>query len=129
MYYLHTSAVMKLMTDEADSKAFRKWFTKQGQPAVSCDLLRTELLRASRRVGLRYMPRAREVLGAITLMTVPTSVFERAALLEPPELRSLDALHLASALVLGDELTAFVTYDARLAEAAARNGVPLFAPG
>ena len=56
------------------------------------------------------------------------SLLERAALLEPPELRSLDAIHLATALSLGDELDGLVTYDERLARAARESGVPTLAP-
>lgn len=56
------------------------------------------------------------------------SLLERAALLEPPELRSLDAIHLATALSLGDELDGLVTYDERLARAARERGIPTLAP-
>lgn len=63
------------------------------------------------------------------VLTIPTSVLERAAALGPAELRSLDALHIASALELGDELDALVAYDVRLREAAEANGIPTVAPG
>lgn len=130
MYYLDTSAVMKLIVDESDSRSFRTWFAKQPSSVrlVSCDLARTELLRASRRVSVRYVARAREVLDSLILMTVPTSIFERAALLPPAKLRSLDAIHLASALALGDELRGFVTYDEVLAESATQNGLRVTSP-
>ncbi len=58
-----------------------------------------------------------------------TSVFERASWLDPTLLRSLDAVHLAAALELGDELEGIVTYDDRLAEAAALHGIAVIAPG
>jgi predicted nucleic acid-binding protein len=61
-------------------------------------------------------------------MTVPTSIFERAALLPPAKLRSLDAIHLASALALGDELRGFVTYDEVLAESATQSGLRVTSP-
>ena len=55
-------------------------------------------------------------------------VFERAAELDPGVLHTLDALHLAAALLVGDDLEAIVTYDRRLADAAALHGVPVLAP-
>ncbi len=74
------------------------------------------------------MERARAVLDTITIVTIPTSTFERAADIEPDRLRSLDALHLAAALEVGDELEAIVAYDDRLSEAARRYGIPVVAP-
>ena len=71
---------------------------------------------------------ARAVLDAVTVLTLPTEVFEAAGRLDPELLRSLDAVHLASALMLGDDLDALVTYDERLALAARGNGVAVVAP-
>jgi len=68
------------------------------------------------------------VLDSLTLLTLPTSVFERAGELEVESLRSLDALHLAVALELGDDLEGIVTYDDRLADAARSSGVMVVAP-
>jgi predicted nucleic acid-binding protein len=73
------------------------------------------------------MVQARAVLDAVILMTMPSSVFERAAMLEPALLRSLDALHLAAALELGDDLEGVVTYDRRLAESAEALGIRVVA--
>lgn len=72
--------------------------------------------------------RARAALSAITLVQCTTAAFEQAALHEPSLLRSMDALHLAAALELGDDLEVLVTYDDRLAEAAERNGIAVLAP-
>jgi predicted nucleic acid-binding protein len=74
------------------------------------------------------MVQARAVLDALILVTLSTTVCERAALLEPDLLRSLDALHLAAALEIGDELEAIVTYDQRLAESAEALGISVVAP-
>jgi len=71
---------------------------------------------------------AREVLDAVTLVRVTSAVFEAAGRLDPSELRSLDAIHLAAALDLGDDLEGLITYDDRLAEAAVSNGVTVVAP-
>ena len=73
------------------------------------------------------MQRARSVLDALTLFNLTAATFERVATLDPGELRSLDALHLAAALELGDELDGIVTYDNRMA-AASLYGVAVIAP-
>ena len=74
------------------------------------------------------MPQARAVLDSLILITLPTQLFERAADLEPDLLRSLDALHLAAALDLGDDLDGIVTYDDRLGAAAVAHGITVVAP-
>jgi predicted nucleic acid-binding protein len=72
--------------------------------------------------------RAREVLDAVTLVHVTSAVSEDAGRLDPSGLRSLDAIHLAAALDLGDDLEGLITYDDRLADAAVSNGVAVVAP-
>ena len=74
------------------------------------------------------MVQARAVLDALILVTLSTAVCERAARLEPDLLRSLDALPLAAALEIGDELEAMVTYDQRLAQGAEALGISVVAP-
>jgi predicted nucleic acid-binding protein len=74
------------------------------------------------------MPRARAVLDSLTLLSLPTEVFERAAGLDPELLRSPDAVHLAAALELGDELEGLVTYHERLATSAGLHGVRVVSP-
>lgn len=64
----------------------------------------------------------------MTILTVTSQMFEAAGRLDPPTLRSLDAIHLVAALELGDDLDGFVTYDDRLAEAALGHGLPVEAP-
>lgn len=71
---------------------------------------------------------ARAVLDGVILVAVPTAVFEGAGRLDPTEMRSLDAVHLAAALDLGDDLEGMVTYDDRLAGAAIANGVAVVTP-
>lgn len=127
-FYLDTSAAVKLVVAEPQSKAMSLWAESHADSVVSSDLLRTELLRATLRGAPEAMPRAREVLDSITILTMPTPLFERAAELEPSLLRSLDAVHLAAALELGDELDGIVTYDERLTEAAMLHGVQAIAP-
>ena len=127
-YYLDTSAALRLVVAEKETGALISWMTGHESEIVSCDLLRTELLRATRRGAPDAMPRARAVLDSITLLTVPTSTFERAPDVDPDLLRSLDALHLAAALEVGDELDGLLTYDDRLASAAQHHGLTVIAP-
>jgi len=74
------------------------------------------------------MVQARAVLDSLVLVTLSTAVCERAAMLEPDLLRSLDSLHLAAALEFGDELEGIITYDQRLAEGARSLGISVIAP-
>ncbi len=72
------------------------------------------------------MQRARAVLDALTLVNPAASTFERAGTLDPVDLRGVDAIHLAAALELADELDGVVTYDDRAA--AAGYGIAVLAP-
>ena len=127
-YYLDTSAAVKLVVAEVGSKALRRWVMKATVPVVSSDLLRTELLRATRRGAPDQMQQARAVLDSLVLLTMSTPLFEQAGTIEPDLLRSLDALHLAAALDLGDDLDGIITYDDRLASAAVALGIDVIAP-
>jgi predicted nucleic acid-binding protein len=127
-FYIDTSALAKLVVAERDSAALQAWFALADRHPVSCDLARTELVRAVRRAAPDRALRAREVLDSVTLIVVTTAMFEQAGRLDPAVLRSLDAIHLAAALVLGDDLEGMVTYDDRLAAAAVANGIVVVAP-
>lgn len=128
-HYLDTSALAKLVVTEAETPELERWLREEDRAPVSSDLARTELLRMVRRVAPDRAVRAREVLDALDLLLVTTPTFEAAARLDPAALRTLDAIHLAAALDLGDELHGLVTYDVRLADAARANGVAVIAPG
>ena len=127
-FYLDTSAAVKLVVAEVGSSALRTWLVKATVPIVSSHLLRTELLRATRRGAPDQMQQARAVLDSVVLITLSTALFERAGDLEPERLRSLDALHLAAALDLGDDLDGIITYDDRLSSAATALGISVIAP-
>jgi uncharacterized protein len=127
-HYLDTSALVKLVVAEEETAALIAWLHEAGGDVVSSDLARTELLRAVRRAAPDRAVRAREVLDSLMLLEVTTEIFEEAARIDPPALRTLDAVHLAVALDLGDDLETVVTYDDRLAAAASANGVPTVAP-
>lgn len=128
VFYLDTSAIVKLVIDEPESEALEAWVASRADDLVSSDLVRTELLRGVRRVAPGRIERARAALDGMDLVVMRTALFERAAELDPPLLRSLDALHLACALDLGDELDGIVTYDDRLEGAARDHGVSVIAP-
>lgn len=127
-HYLDTSALVKLVVAEAETKALIAWVNETGGDLVSSDLARTELLRVVRRAAPDRVVRAREVLDSITLLDVTTQIYEEAARIDPPALRTLDAVHLAVALDLGDDLETIVTYDDRLGGAATANAVSTTAP-
>lgn len=127
-HYLDTSALVKLVVTEPETAALRAWLSERDRLPTAADLVRTELLRVVRRAAPDRLLQARAVLDSITLTEVTTSLFEQAGRLDPTALRSLDAIHLAAALDLGDDLDALVTYDDRLAEAAQLNGIPVTAP-
>lgn len=126
--YLDTSALVKLVVEEEETAALLQWIDASEPELVSSDLARIELLRAVRRAAPDRVVRARDVLDAVTLLQLTTQIYEEAARVDPPALRTLDALHLAVALDLGDDLESIVTYDDRLAQAASRNGVRVTAP-
>lgn len=127
-FYLDTSAAVKLVVAETGSQAMSRWASDHDGEVFSGDLLRTELLRATRRGAPDQMIRARALLESITLLSVSTATFVWAASLEPPSLRSLDAVHLATALTIGDDLAGIVTYDRRMVEAARLQGVMPISP-
>lgn len=128
-FYLDTSALVKLVAAEAETPALQSWQAEQEADLVANDLARTELLRVARRLTPAHVQVAREVLASLSLIRVGERTFEQAGLLDPPSLRSLDAVHLASAIDLGADLGGIVTYDRRLADAAALNAVTVIAPG
>ena len=126
--YIDTSAFVKLISLEPETDALLQWLSEHRPTLFSSELLRTEAIRAVRRFDPAALLTAKELLLTVNLLAMPSSTFARAAELDPRILRSLDALHLASALDLGDDLDALITYDDRLAEACALHGVAVVAP-
>ncbi|KYH43179.1 type II toxin-antitoxin system VapC family toxin [Branchiibius sp. NY16-3462-2] len=127
MIYADTSALVKLVVHEPESSEVHQLATS-GTVLVSSDLARTELLRAARRIAPAAVGAARDVLARLVLLRATSAIFDAAAVLEPNTLRSLDAVHLASALTLGDELEGVLTYDERLGDAARALGLTVLAP-
>ena len=127
-FYIDTSALVKLVVREPETHGLRDWLAETPRHPVTCDLARTELLRAVRRVAPDLLVQARMVLDLVTITDVTTAVFEAAGRLDPAILRTLDAIHVAAALDLGDDLEGMVTYDERLAQAAEQNGIRVSSP-
>jgi predicted nucleic acid-binding protein len=102
---------------------------RQDVRKISSELSTIELLRTCRRRDPDAVAGARQVLTGLDLLPLTVDLIEQAALVGPVELRSLDAVHLASALFVGEDVTAFVAYDSRLRAAAADAGLEVAAPG
>ncbi len=126
--YIDTSAFVKLVSLEPETDALLGWIGEHRPSLFASELLRTEAIRAIRRFDAAALVTAKELLLTVNLLAMPSSTFARAAELDPKILRSLDALHLASALDLGDDLDGLVTYDERLAGACALHGVAVISP-
>lgn len=125
---MDTSALVKLVVAESETPALRSWLAAAPREPTTSDLARTELMRAVRRRAPQLAVRARLVLDGVTLLEVTPTILDNAGRVEPAALRTLDAVHLAAALDLGDDLEGMVAYDTRLAEAAEANGVPVTTP-
>lgn len=129
VYYLDTSAALKLLVEESHSLAFATFYREHGDDDwVSSVLLRIELLRAVRRAIPALLPEAGAFLLALDYVSIDDDIVEGAASVPDPGLRSLDAIHLATARVLGTDLTALVTYHDRLALAARNAGMSIVSP-
>lgn len=125
--FLDSSAVTKLVIVEPESAALAERLA--GQVLVASALLVTEVSRAVRRtVGRSHDSVLAEVLGLIDLVVVDRGILTAAADLEPASRRTLDAVHLASALALGDRVDALIGYDDRLLEAACAAGLAVERP-
>ena len=120
---LDSSAIVKLIVAEPETRALRD-LLGSWQERVSSVVALIEVERTAWRIGRSAIARAHLVLPRIALVELDDEVARTAATLKPAELRTLDAIHLATALTLGDDLGAFCTYDTRLAKAAEAS-VPL----
>ena len=125
--YLDSSAIVKLAVREPESFALLRYLRKR-RPLVSSALARTEVLRALLPVGDEAVARGRDVLQRLDLVRVNDIILNAAALLLPAEVRSLDAIHLATAQQLGRDLRILITYDERMAAAARALGCKIVQP-
>ena len=123
-------SIIKLVRDEPESAALRMHLERRGRPEfISSVLLTVEARRAALRTNPRRLPRVDAMLTAIAQVDVSAAVIDAASRLPVPSLRSLDAIHLATALLLRDELDVLLTYDENLAGAARAHDIPVAAPG
>ena len=125
--YLDSSAIVKLAVEEPESAALRQYLRRR-RPLMSSALARTEVMRALLLEGEEGLARGRAVLGRLDLIRVSDRVLNVAGGLAPPDLRSLDAIHLATVQQLGTDLRQLVAYDDRLLEAAKALGVKAASP-
>ncbi|HZI98978.1 MAG TPA: type II toxin-antitoxin system VapC family toxin [Actinomycetales bacterium] len=130
MIYLDSSALLKLVVDEPESTALRAWLSdRPDAPRISSQIAKIEVVRACRRGHASALPAARTLLSGLDLIPLTSGVVDAAMDVGQPALRSLDAIHLASALPVREDLTAFVAYDLRLADAAAAVALDVVRPG
>jgi predicted nucleic acid-binding protein len=125
--YLDSSALVKLVIEEPESTALRRHLRRR-RPLVSSALARTEVLRAVLLEGDTAIARAYDVLSSVELIRVNDRVLNAAGVLQPVDVRSLDAIHLATAQRLGSELNQLIAYDDRLLAAARALGLKTLAP-
>jgi predicted nucleic acid-binding protein len=125
--YLDSSAIVKLAIREPQSDALRKYL-RHRRPFISSALARTEVLRSLLPGGEPALASGRRVLDRVDLVRVNDRILNLAATLAPLELRTLDAIHLATATRLGVDLREVVTYDERMAAAARSMGLTASSP-
>jgi predicted nucleic acid-binding protein len=125
--YVDSSAIVKLVVAEPESRALRRYVARR-QPLVSSALARTEVARALLPSGADAVARGEEALRRIQLLRINDRVVREAGRIQPAGLRSLDAIHLASARAMGTSVRQIVTYDERMAEAAESGGLSVVSP-
>ncbi len=126
--YLDSSALVKLLVREKETTAIRAYVAARPSWASSI-LASVEVMRAVQRRAPDRLAEMEDALSGMTVIACDRRIALAAGRVPPPSLRSLDAIHLASALELGSDLEAVVTYDDRLADAARALGLPVVAPG
>ena len=126
--YLDASALVKLVAPEAESDAMASFVADHRSQSTSVVGFVEVRRAAGRRPGVTEA-RVDDVLARVIGIAFEPALAAVAATIEPAALRTLDAIHLASAAALGSDLEAFVTYDRRLADAARALGMPVASPG
>ncbi|WP_371616569.1 type II toxin-antitoxin system VapC family toxin [Streptomyces sp. NBC_00454] len=129
MIYLDSAAIVKLIHAESETQALRDWLDERAETGwISSALAEVESFRALARHAPQAAVRLHLVLDLIELVDLDPGVRILAQTVRPATVRSLDAIHLATALSIGGRLTSFVTYDKRLADAARDAGLAVDAP-
>jgi len=127
--YLDTSATVKLVTAEQESPALINWLNDHPDEHLATSAIgHIELIRAATRAGAAATAAARTVASTIDTLVLTDTIAAIAATIPPAELRTLDAIHLATAHAHRHSLTAFCVYDRRLLEAAESQDLPTVSP-
>jgi uncharacterized protein len=127
--YFDTSALAKLILIEDESHELRAWIgARSDVPRITNTVGFVELQRLAARVNQAALNAAVQLLSRIDQLELTPIALTRAAQLSLPDVRTLDALHIASASELSD-LQAIVTYDLRMIAAATSYGLPVASPG
>jgi predicted nucleic acid-binding protein len=127
VWYVDSSAIVKLVAIEAETSVLSE-FLAPLHPLVSSALATTEVHRAVLPLGERFLRQATDVLARFELVRVSDEVLEDAGRLEPTSLRSIDAIHLATAALFGNTLGGVISYDRRMRNAARSYGWSVHAP-
>jgi hypothetical protein len=125
--YVDSSAIVKLAMAEPESAALRRYLRRRSTLVTSA-LARTEVARALLPLGPAAVRRGHEVLSRLELIRIGDRVLTGAGRMMPAELRSLDAIHLATVEQLGGSISRVVTYDERMAVSAAALGCSVVSP-
>ena len=129
MIYLDSAAVVKLVHTEPDSAALRGWLDERAETGwISSVLTEIESFRALARYAPEAASRLPAVLDQIDLIDLDQRIRMLARTVTPATVRSLDAIHLGTALHVRSALTSFVTYDKRLLDAVQAAGLPIDSP-
>jgi predicted nucleic acid-binding protein len=129
MIYLDSAAIVKLAHAEPETPALRAWLDERAETGwTSSVLAEIESFRALARYAPQAVTRLHPVLDQVELINMTPRVRTLAQTVRPVTVRSLDAVHLGTALSIRRTLTSFVTYDKRLLDAAAAAGLPVQSP-
>jgi hypothetical protein len=126
--YFDSSAFVKVLIAEPESGALREFLSRRPERRVSSAILRTEALHAVRHLGSDALATVRDGLRNVDLVAIDDRILDAAGVLEPRIQRTLDAIHVATALSIGDDLAEIVTYDDRMAEASRLLGLQTTSP-
>jgi predicted nucleic acid-binding protein len=130
MIYIDTSALVKLVVAEEESSELIDWLNnRQEQPLVTSIVGHIELIRAAGRVGAAATAAARRLADRVDTLTLTDEIAHDAEALSPATLRTLEAIHLATANEYRRNLSAFCAYDQRLIAAARTHRLPVACPG
>lgn len=127
--YFDTSALAKLILEEPESQKLRRFIDSSSIQPVSAEISDVELVRAVMREDESLLDNTLEILAQVVLLPMTASIRLRASYLKPVSVRSLDAIHVATALEIQADLDALLSYDNRLLKSASDAGLKVLSPG